>query len=303
MCLDSNLTKLIALSVVFGYGGVSMANSSNQDQCVAAIKSLSSSTERDRSEGIKQIQQLGRAAIEPLVSLLSDLVHNQRPRFPVDKTEEGAGALREYVTAVRAFSKGTGVSYDEVKVASARLAAVAINTRLMTDVVQLLGRLRAEPAIPILIEIMNKHYGIGGLGGCERDALSQIGEAAVPDLIKDLEESNICAYGFDRVIYGFSFVVEAAEDEASDADDEENEDLSETYESQLSLIRQRVVWVLGEIGSQRSLPALHKLLDATHDEFLRVRIEHALGKIQKNGPNDPGVPQSLPRPSPPRTRE
>lgn len=263
MCVASNLTRLIALSVVLGYGGTSMPNSSNQDQGAIAIKRLSSSTERDRSEGIERIQQLGRAAIEPLVSLLSDLVHNQRPRFPVDKTEEGARALREYVMAVRASSKGTGVSYDEIKVASERLAAVAINARLMTDIVQLLGELRAEQAIPILIEIMNKHYGIGGLGGSEKYALCHIGEAAVPDLIKDLEESNIRAYGFDRVIYGYSLVVEPAEDEASDTDEEENEDLSETYERrQIGVIRQRVVWVLGEIGSARSLPALHKLLDA-----------------------------------------
>ena len=210
---------------------------------------------------------------------------------------------------MRASSKGTGVHYDEINDSSERLAAVAINARLMTDIVQLLGELRAEQAIPILIEIMNKHDGIGGLGGgSETNALCNIGEAAVPELIKNLEESNIRAYGFDRVFYGYCLIVEAAEGEASDTDededDDEDEDSRETYENlQISLIRQRVVWVLGEIGSARSLPALHKLVDATEDAFLRGRIKEALGKIQKIGSNNPGVPQSLPRPWRSPTRE
>lgn len=277
---------LIVLEIILCYGEALMPHTTDPDQMSAVIKKLWSSSDRERSEGIEQIRRSGQRAIEPMVLLLSELVHNQEPRYAIGREEEGARALQEYVLAVGRYLRDDGITYADIKPFGDRLSALAINSRLMADVVHLLGELRAQPAVPILIEILNKRSGSGGLGAPENDALCRIGEAAVPALIKDLDESTIRAYGFGPVQYGYLVVAEAAHNAASETDgldhqseDDENLD-REGEDRQIDLIRERVVWVLGEIGDPRSLPALQNLAKSTKNETLISRLNEAITKIK-----------------------
>src|SRR6476620_33394 len=84
-----------------------------------AIKQLWSPIDSERRNGIQRIQEIGAPAIEPLVELLSDLVHEQRPRFPTGKEEEGELALQMYLK-----NAGSAELAEE-------LGRLAINQRLM----------------------------------------------------------------------------------------------------------------------------------------------------------------------------
>jgi hypothetical protein len=236
---------------------------------------------------------LGARSVERLTGLLSELVHDQRPRFPIDKEQEGATVLRDFPAALRNYSKDP----SHYKSLTNRLSALAINSRLMGDVVYLLGELKAESAAPILIEILNKYSGFNGLGGPEKSALCRIGVAAVPQLIESLDESKIRAFGFESVVYGCRVRIDTSENENADPEDPESDDEKDSVEAdemvrinrRINLVRQRIVWVLGEIGEPGPLPALEKLLRGTKDEDLIEGIRDAISKIQKSNHLDHAV--------------
>src|SRR5712692_9741842 len=110
-----------------------------------AVRKLWSAIDEERQEGIDDIHRFGGASVEPLISLLKDLLHDPKARFPIGKEKEGAKVLRDYVRGPRNFDLGM------------RLGSLVINSRLMSDSVRLLGDLRAEKAVPVLVEIMNKN--------------------------------------------------------------------------------------------------------------------------------------------------
>ena len=256
-----------------------------QDEVSLGIGNLWSSSDAERRRGLDRMLLLGARSVDRLIGLLSELVHDQRPRFPIDKEQEGATVLRDFPAALRNYSKDP----SHYRGLTNRLSALAINSRLMEDVVYLLGELKAEPAVPILIEILNKHSGLPGLGGPEKSALCRIGVAAVPQLIESLDESKIRAFGFDSVVYGYRVQIDLSENKNADPEDPESDDEEDSVEADekvrinrwINRVRQRVVFILGEIGDLGSLAALEKLLRGTKDEDLIERIQDAINKIQE----------------------
>lgn len=289
-------TQDMVTSSVTSYPGSTMSNSIDRDLVSIAIDKLWSANDVERTAGIKQLQQLGKQTIKPLVSLLSDLVNRQEPRFSSENQAEGNRALQEYVIALRKSSERDGTRHDEIKRADDRLSALSINSRLMVDVVDLLGRLEAKQSVPILIEIMNRHrfvgLGVGGGGGPEQDALCRIGRAAVPKLIEALDERNIQAYRPECVVYGYSVrVAAAANSESSEVVDlaaSADDDCfvpAKLEDDEINLIRERVVGVLGEIADATALPPLQELLKTTRDAALKLRVKEAIRKIEGTRPD------------------
>src|SRR5262249_46648974 len=74
-------------------------------------------------------------------------------------------------------------------------------------------------------------------------------------------------------------------------DEDEDEDDPADEIAAIDLIRQRVVWVLGEIGDEPSLSALEKLVTtAQPDSPLMCSVTDAIEKIRKTGPYAPPPP-------------
>src|SRR2546425_1036075 len=72
------------------------------------------------------------------------------------------------------------------------MSAVAV--RVKQDVIDLLGSLRAEAAVPVLIQLMFEELEIAGLGRennyPERDAIRKIGSLAIRELVKTIETAD-----------------------------------------------------------------------------------------------------------------
>ncbi|HYL98067.1 MAG TPA: hypothetical protein VEZ90_03860 [Blastocatellia bacterium] len=239
-----------------------------------AVAKLWSAREPERQKGIEQIRELGAVAAPPLVSLLTDLVHDQRPRFAPQNEPAGARALSEYLRN------------PESKALRAKLDALTINARLMGDAVELLGDLKSEQAVPILLEILNRSY--RGRPAPEIPALRKIGSPAVPKLISDLDESHIRAIGLRFVRYGWS-ADERTSNNASTAPSQnqvfepppDSPGLSE--QAWISEIRYDVALILGLIGDQAALPALRNLLasaTAAGDELVEDSADTAITRIR-----------------------
>ena len=256
-----------------------------RDQEVAiAIEKLWSASDTDRQDGIKQIRRLAPASIKPLVALLSDLIRDQRPRFPAGREEDGKRVLETYLKAPS----------DD---AADRVDELAINSRLMTDVINLLADLKAEAAVPVLIEILNKN---SLATGPEASALLSIGGGAVSELIKDLDESQIRKYGFEVVTFGWSLDVDglAVDDDVLSNEPPDPEEAA--FESKrIQLIRRKVIRILGQIADPQSCAALEQMLRTTQDENL-----FQLTKLTITGrcENTPTVPKSLPTLQPSEAR-
>jgi PBS lyase HEAT-like repeat len=288
-------------------GGTLMPHGSHQSQTDIAIKKLWSPNESESADGVNELLRMGPASIEKLTSLLGELVNDQRPRFAPGSEEDGERALQEYVRdARRLYSEGGDCA--ETMAAKDRLTALTINSRLMTHVVHVLGELKAEQAIPLLMEMVNRHWE-GSYLGLEFDtpetaALERIGVVSVPLLIENLNEATIRAYGFEPLVHGWRVVVDEDDDEA---DPEEELD----RQTHIGNVRLRVALVLGDIGDTRALPYLEELLAEIKSSpgspvfgtagSLSGTIESAIGRIKKTGPwgaesnaPDPGGRRSVP---------
>jgi hypothetical protein len=273
----------------------------------AAIKKLWSSSESERKDGMNEVLSIGPTSIEPLLQLLTDLIRDQRPRFASGTEEEGSHALKEYLRVEREFENGK-CTYDEMRTVRSRLSTLTINSSLMTGVVYLLGELKAERAVPALIEIMNRHWDMTPNGpeipSPETAALRKIGTAAVPQLNQNLEDPAPRACNFEPLVYDWRIADE--EDDSSDLDEGDAE-----CREQIGLIRHRVVWLLGEIGDPEALPALERLLATIKSSpdsavfgignSVGDAIEEAVRKIQKTGRYasetslDPNLPKLVPK--------
>jgi len=200
----------------------------NGGQVDIEIARLRSSDARERAAAKEKILQEGPTAVPLLVSLLRDLT------FP---------------PGAKATEKGTFETW-----------------RLKDDIVELLGRLKAEGAIPLLITLMGQKD-IGGpweMFSPEMRALVQIGPPAVPYLISSIENAEVTA---------------RAREFADDPifTDEVKQRIRKTFVFQ---IQSRASIVLGEIGDARALPILRKLRRTRNDEFLLPYVERAIEKIQ-----------------------
>jgi hypothetical protein len=274
--------------------GTPMPHRRPQSQTDIAIKKLWSPNERERNEGVDELLRMGPASVEKLTAFLAELIHDQRPRFAPGREQEGERALQEYLrSARRLYSQGG--DYAETRVAKGRLTALTMNSRFMTDVVHLLGELKAEQAIPLLMEMVNRHLEMTYLGleihTPETAALERIGAASVSQLVENLNEATIRAYGFEPLVHGWRVVVEEEDQEDDDGPDPDEELSRQTH---IGYVRLRVAAVLGDIGDTRALPYLEKLLAEIKSSpespvfgtggSLSGTIESAIARIKKAGP-------------------
>jgi hypothetical protein len=273
--------------------GTPMPHPNPQSRVELAIKKLWSPNEIERVEGVDELLEIGPASIEKLTSLLAELINDQRPRFVPGKEQEGERALQEYLLSARRFYSGD-VDYDETGDARGRVSTLTMNSRLMTDVVYLLGELKAEQAISLLMVMVNRHWESNHLGfkfdTPDAAALVRIGAPAVPHLVKNLDEATVRGYGFGPLVYGWRVVVE---DEQEDFDEEDPDDELDR-QTHVGNVRLRVAILLGEIGDTRALPLLEKLLAEIESSpespvfgtqgSLSGTIESAIARIKKTGP-------------------
>src|SRR5215510_2190091 len=144
-----------------------------------AVQGLWSPDEGQRERAKSEISLGGPAVEAELIRTLSELVEDQRPRYPTGKDAEGEAIL--YAT-FRGEQPSSEPPDDYI-----------INRRLMLDIIDILGRLKSEAAIPLLIRILEQRemdslcpvHRVWAVGP-EMKALSRIGRPAVPALIAAL---------------------------------------------------------------------------------------------------------------------
>jgi HEAT repeat protein len=292
--LKGAFVTVILSGVLIGLGTnlrtSSMAQHDKTEQVRFGLQKLYSGDDPERHRARSEILALREASIEPLCFLLSDLLTNPYPRFPTGSEDEAAKALAIYSTMTPENSSPE--EWDNRTEVARRFF---INSRLIQDVVLLLGELKAEQAAPLLVKIMesrNLWSGPDGFGG-EMIALCRIGESAIPYLVTAIREARTTARRQEDV--NLSFVVddqlnaraEEGTEPARITTSEELEEEQEEIEVRLHKIQIRAVMVLGEIGDRRVLPFLENLKIETRDESLIHDICAAIRAIETRRAENP----------------
>lgn len=232
-----------------------------QDETVeAAIKQLQSAEERQAAK--EQLLRLGPRAVKSLILLLEDLTRHPDFRYPPGKSEVDLTRLQERLNKIPEDAM------EERAEAIRLISSLDISQRLKEDVCELLGRLHAEEAIPVLIEAMEAEMGIGQWERMSPAmyALIEIGEPAVPKLLEAMETAR------DRVIA----MCAADKDPPSDFFIR-----TETVKNQA-----RAAMVLERIGDERALPVLERIKSTTESEWLIPYLERSIqGCKKRHRPN------------------
>jgi hypothetical protein len=140
-----------------------------------AIDALKSGEERDRAAAKEYLLGLGSAAVDPLISLL---------RAALDTVDEPLAIIAADGVEIRIGSPSTSSVNVSADVAS----------RLVGDCCEVLGALRARPAIPLLIQIIELNDPVLTLSGCGAHteasrALARIGKPAEFALIEEFKNA------------------------------------------------------------------------------------------------------------------
>lgn len=266
----------------------------------SAIKRLWSEDNSVRDLGREEVLRIGRAAAEPLVQQLSELITDNRPRFATEREDEGRKALQQYVALVR---RNNELMYDDN--APEAVVRLAINQRLISDTIFLLGELRAVEGVPILIRIMERREPMTSYPlGIELEALRKIGSPALPSLIRSIENArtNASAAMFEEPIaFDVSILIdlrpdtENEEDEEWDAGGDEEGALDPESEWEIEIrtrtIREKALRLLGEIGDESALPFLESLIKRDANRTLAYSILDAIRRIRKEPPVSRPKPQ------------
>jgi hypothetical protein len=181
----------------------------------------------------------------------------------------------------------------------------------MTDTVYLLGKLRAEAAIPVLLKLIVSYGMLHGPDGDSHEmlALFRIGPPVIPHLVREIEEAyERSSHSNPFVGYGFTFEM------GNDNDGDEVKVRGKTNQKRgdkriAYRIQRRAVRILGELGDPQVLPVLENLLKEMKgslpvvvDDALFIRseqlqlidaLEGAIKTIRNDPeqPNEPGIPQ------------
>jgi hypothetical protein len=268
-----------------------------------AIQMLWSSDNAIRELGRNEIMRIGPATIQPLTELLWDLIKNKSPRFAAGKEQEGHKVLNDYVELLRKTVR-TGQFVGDSR-ESESLSRLAINSRLISDAIYLLGELKAVEAVPVLIYIMeNTVNRTPNVIGLEMEALSNIGAPAVPFLIKSIENANISATRYEPVLFGYEIELhleDSVDGESAKPQDSlalDDEDFAALTDRTASRIKGKAINVLGEIGDNNALSYLQNLARTVDDQSLVRDILEAIRRI-KNEPSTstgPQYPQQIRKP-------
>lgn len=245
MCLTLASMFLIMSSALKADGN-SFQSPSNRNQASEYIELLKSVDEGKRQAGKDKLFELGPDSIGPLVSLLENISMDDFTRvFASGHSKEGEDIWELREKAINSRNEAAAQAATE------RLAQIEISGRLKNDIMEILGRLRAREAVPLLIRIMEQRE-IDNLWEKLRPemyALAAIGSEAVPGLIQSIKEADAVA--------------------------KRNLNSVPPYRLQVRSAR-----VLGLIGDKRALPALRDLLKQQRD----VLVSEAIRQIEvKNG--------------------
>jgi HEAT repeat protein len=230
------------------------------------VNQLWSADNSVRQSAKVNLLNLGHRAVLPLIKLLEDMTRNPtKPRYATSKEAEGEAAKRNIET----------IPVEQISDYMMRLKNLEINWRLEQDACELLGKLKAEEAIPILIERMQtreEHSAAIRLSD-EMLALINIGTVAVPSLIEAIETAELKANSNYRPYTTISLETEEVRT---------REIKDKTNRTQIRAIR-----TLGEIGDERALPILERLLEDKDNQSLKIFLEYAIGRISKKSNNKP----------------
>jgi PBS lyase HEAT-like repeat len=233
-CISVAILVNIAAVRAHPRAGLLRQSPSDEDRIASAIKSLWSSKEHERLDGKAEIIGFGTKSIPALLLLLEDLV--RRPeihRFALGKEEEGQKILSD---------QGKRTLFpDQVR----QLLDTDISWRLEADACELLGRLRAREAVPLLLQIMERREIIDRIAAMnvEMTALVEIGRPAIPETVQLFESADSIAESIR-----FGRPAPSAEDQIR------------YKRGYAATIRARAAVVLGRIGDEQALPALETSL-------------------------------------------
>jgi hypothetical protein len=266
-----------------------------------AIAKLWSADDTIRTLGRHEVVKAGPAAAHDLVILLSELIRNRSPRFAAEKEEVGAEALRKCLDML---CSGKQPREDDVNFHA--VSSLAINQRLISDAISLLGELKSEEGVPILIRIMERHDTmVSEPTGIELEALTKIGAPAVPSLIGSIESASVTAAAIidqKAITFGYAIscnsddLVEDTEDEEARARDRQSApDAVERSAINMKAmsIKQKALQVLGDIGDKSALPFLENLAKRESTEKSTNVHSSILVAIRKMT-NDPSLKGPFP---------
>lgn len=252
-------------------------NTTNDRAIQDAIRKLNSADDNVRASGRLELLKIGPRAAPAVVNLLWGLIRDRTPGFDEENHDEGTKALYDYKDeAAKALNDyETGALEDLYSLneseAYETVRRLAINERLFSDAISLLGELKAAEGIPILVRIMERTAGPGGIGP-EMKALVKIGSPVVPtmtELIQNARQKAIQAEYSPSVGSGFSILI-GADDEDFDDDEEDDEYLltedcvdaedEPAIERRTYRIKQNAIQILAAIGDKSALPFLESLV-------------------------------------------
>jgi ABC-type transporter Mla MlaB component len=242
---------------------------SDDSKVELAVKKLWSADTAEERAAMEALVHLGSGSVPQLVNVLEDVTNDPTsPHFATGKEKEGSEAFELYYS--KPFGPKPGVS-------AGQLAELEISWRLKRDILEILGRLRAEEAVPLLIRIMERRaiYSAIERMSPEMNTLAQIGTAAVPQLIEAIETASQRSASV-----GFA-------DPSLTEEEKTSLRSIETFKIQV-----RAALTLGEIGDARALPILRRLMEESNDlsrmsrtspyaGFGMYNVRYAIEQIEK----------------------
>jgi HEAT repeat protein len=240
---------------------------SDNEQINAAIKQLFSANDNERRSATEKIIQFGSIAIKPLISLLEQIIEKPGRFYPSGREKEGAAA---YERLQEAFRNGDNLAAEQAR---EELSQLDITYRLKGDIINLLGELKSEEALPILLRLMWRDLEVEMISKRPRwnnamKALVTMGGIAVPTLIETLERAesiaNSVEYNDVQLSDGTGLTIQSQ------------------VEKNKRRIQTRAILVLGEIGDERALTALERMLQGDGEllENQKVYVREAVEKVK-----------------------
>lgn len=237
------LTALLFILLTPGIKASSLQEPASKKQATQYIEMLKSDDDTKRIEGKTQLLQLGDQSIAALLPLLDDLIKQQNKFWLYPEDKEEWEKLERQIDRGKLFRE---------------------------DVMELLGRLHAREAIPLLIDSVDaRRFRIKNIIRLnvftispEMAALIEIGSPAVPQILHTIESAEA-----------------QAKREADEGVVTSTQLLFAMDENSATRTQIRLAMILGEIGDVRALPVLEEL-DKRRGHTTDIQVQQAITKIK-----------------------
>ena len=219
------------------------------------IKRLCSEEKTERENAKKALIDRGSSSIPPLVSLLRCIIKRTMPEFGVKQGKEEPDDAEECPPDLIIEPSVVNMNPD------------VPTWQLKRDVIEVLGKLKAVEAVPLLIKLEESEPARTRREKVNpvMSALVEIGPPAVDKLLEMLEDS-------------ISFVHSLEEERNSGTLE------AQDYERIISRncgFQATIILALGKIGEARSLLALNNMSKAPHEKALDYYLEEAIKTIKE----------------------